>query len=142
MQARRPILGLRGRWALGIAVVFLFYIFVWRDPMFQLALALSRNPMWLTGFFGSSDAPLTANAEEILKPYLHNVSSNQGGYHPFLIRRVSRLYVFGSGFYSAALIDSPGGEAIVLFRHVSGEPDILHPKITEWWWTKLYSLPL
>jgi len=103
--------------------------------------------MFLTGFFGSVDLPSTAKPDEILPGYLRYVSSNKGPFYPFQIKRVGRVFVLPSqggmgALYSAALIDSPGGQGIVLFRHVSGEPDVMNPKITEWWLVKIYDMPL
>ncbi len=101
--------------------------------------------MFLTGLYGSVDLPSTATPAEILPGYLRYVSSNKGPYYPFQIKRVGRVFVLeglGGELYSAALIESPGGQGIVILRHVSGKPDVSNPKATEWWWAKIYAVPL
>jgi hypothetical protein len=122
----------------------LFYFGIWRDPFVQLSIELTRNPMFLTGFFGTVELPSTATPAEILPRYLRYVASKKGPYFPFEIERIGRVYVpegLWGNLYSAALIDSPGGQGIVIFRHVRGQADVVNPKITEWWWAKIYPVP-
>ncbi len=144
---RTRILSVQGRWALAIVTATLFYTGIWRDPFVQLSIELTKNPMFLTGFFGSVDLPSTATPAEILPRYLRYVSSDKGPFTPFRIERIGRVFVLPSSggpgaLYSAALINSRGGEGIVIFRHFSGKSDPLNPKTTEWWWAKIYDLSL